>query len=182
MIKQILKLSFCSLMIFSYSLKAQSDQKKIEDISLSPVPTFQENCSRCHGDEGSAYGKGFGDLKDDSLEEVVEDMMFGPGALDPDTTEIKAMVSYNKSIKENKPFASVINSKSFLDGKDKSLKISASPNTQVKVDNSAVKVVSADGIWNLNYDPNKIKGIKIIVTRNKNSSTLKFPKELWTNY
>ena len=157
---KILKFSFVSFIIFSSSLFAQSGIEKIEDISLSPVPTFQENCSRCHGDEGSAYGKDFGNLRDDSLKQVVEDMMFGPGALNPDSTEIKAMVSYNKSIKDNKPFASIINSKSFLDGKDKSLKISASPKAEIKVNNDDIKIVSADGIWNLNYDPKKIKGIE----------------------
>jgi hypothetical protein len=181
MIKKILKLLVYSLIIFSYSSIAQTGIKKIEDISLSPVPTFQDNCSRCHGDEGSAYGKGFGNLRDDSLEQVVEDMMFGPGALDPDTTEIKAMVSYNKSIKGNKPFASVINSKSFLDGKDKSLKISVSPKAEIKLDNNKVKVVSTNGIWSLSYNPKKNKEIKITVTRNKNSSVLNFPDELWTN-
>ncbi len=128
---KILKLLIFPFLIFSYSLFAQSEIKKIENISLSPVPAFQENCSRCHGDEGSAYGKNFGNLSEDSLKMVVEDMMFGPGALNPDDAEIDAMVSYNKSLKQNKPFASVINSKSFLDGKDKSLKISASPKAEI---------------------------------------------------
>ncbi len=178
---KILKFSLVSFIIFSSSLFAQSGIEKIEDISLLPVPTFQENCSRCHGDEGSAYGKNFGNLKEDSLKLVVEDMMFGPGALNPDSEEIDAMVSYNKSIKNNKPFASIINSKSFLDGKDKSLKISASPKAEIKVNNDDVKIISVDGIWNLNYDLEKIKELKITVTRNKNSSTLNFPEELWTN-
>ena len=181
MIKKIFNLSFYLMIIYSTSLFAQSDLKRIEDISLSPVPTFQENCSRCHGDEGSAYGKGFGNLSTYSLRGVVEDMMFGPGALNPDSTEINAMVSYNKSIMENKPFASVINSKSFLDGKDKSLKISATPKAEIKVNNSDVKVIPANGIWDLNYDSNKIKEIIITITRDKNSSILKFPEMLWTN-
>ena len=181
MIKQILKFSFCLLIFLSSSLLAQSGIKKIEDISLSPIPTFQENCSRCHGDEGSAYGKGFGNLREDSLEAVVEDMMFGPGALNPVSTEIKAMVSYNKSIKENKPFASVINAKSFLDKKDKTLKISASPKAEIDVNNNDVKVVLSNGIWNLSYNPKKIIDLKITVSRNKISSTLKFPEQMWTN-
>ncbi len=180
-VKIILIISFHLVIIFSSVMLAQSGITKIENISLSPVPTFQENCSRCHGDEGSTYGKNFGNLSEDSLKMVVEDMMFGPGALNPDSTEINAMVSYNKSIMENKPFASVINSKSFLDGKDKSLKISATPKAEIKVNNSDVKVIPANGIWDLNYDSNKIKEIIITITRDKNSSILKFPEMLWTN-
>ena len=176
----VVKISLLMIIFYSFSF-AQTDINKIENITLSPVPTFKDNCSRCHGDEGSAYGKNFGNLEDDSLKLVVEDMMFGPGALNPDSTEINAMVSYNKSIKEDKPFASVINSKSFLDGKDKSLKISASPKAEIKVNNSDVKVISANGIWDLNYDSNKIKEIIITITRDKNSSILKFPEMLWTN-
>ena len=181
MILKITRLLFLSMLIFCSTLFAQTDINKIENISLSPIPTFKEYCARCHGDEGSAYGKNFANLSSDSLKLIIEDMMFGPGGLSPDEVEIAAMTSYSKSLSQNKPFASVENAKSFLDRKNKALKISSSPNAKIDVNNKDVKVVLSNGIWNLSYNPKKIKDLKIIVTRNKISSTLKFPEQMWTN-
>ncbi len=180
MILKIARLLFLSVLIFYSTLFAQTDINKIENISLSPIPTFKENCARCHGDEGSAYGKNFANLSSDSLKLIIDDMMFGPGGLSPDEVEIAAMISYNKSLSENKPFASVENSKSFLEGKDKGLKISSSPHAKISIDNHAVKVDSTKGGWRLFYDPNKIKEIKITISRNDSSAFIDFPNELWT--
>ena len=179
MIKQFSKIGFV-LFLFSSCIYSQSQIRKITDISISPVSAFKDFCSRCHGDEGSSYGKGFGDLKDDSLRTVTEDMMFGPAGLNPDSTEIEAMVSYNKSLKSNKPFAIVLNSKSFLDGRDNILKIETSPGTKLETNNNGIKVAGSNNEWTLSYDHNKISEVEIIVKRKEASSSFSFPTELWT--
>ena len=179
MIKLLLK-GGLALIIFFSNAYSQSQINKIVDISISPVSAFKEYCSRCHGEEGSSYGKGFGNLKDDSLKMVTEDMMFGPAGLNPDETEIEAMVSYNKSLKNNKPFATVLNAKSFLNGKDKCLEIETSPGAKLETNNNDIKINESRNVWKLSYDQNKISKVEIIVKRKNTSSMFTFPAELWT--
>lgn len=159
---------------------SQSGIKEISDLALSPVSTFEESCSRCHGNEGSAYGSGFGNLKYDSLRSITAEMMFGPGNLNPDSVEIEAMTSYNQSLKGKKPFASVVNAKSFLDGNEDSLKIETSPNTLLEIKNREVKINEDKGIWKLIYNYHKIAHLKITVKKKNTSTSLYFPDELWT--
>jgi hypothetical protein len=168
------------LVTFAYGVYFVSGSKKRSDISLSPVSAFRDYCTRCHGEEGGAYGKNFGNLSDDSLRMVVEDMMFGPAGLNPDKIEIEAMVAYNKSLKKDKPFAAVMNLKSFLEGKDKNLMIDASPVSDLKTDNTKVGIRKNKEIWELSFDPAKIRKVKITVTRRGSSAFLNYPDELWT--
>ncbi len=169
------------LMLCSAGLTAQSQIRKIVDLSIPPVSAFKNYCSRCHGDEGSAYGKSFADMKDDSLRSIVENMMFGPGGLNPDSTEVEAMVSYNKFLKNKTPFAVALNSKSFIDGKDKFIEFETTPGSKLEVIDKEVAVENTGNIWRLNFDPLKIKNIKISVTKNKTISLLEFPAEMWTH-
>jgi hypothetical protein len=159
-------------------LLAQENQG---DISKSPVFTFRKYCSRCHGDEGKAYGKDFANMKDNELKKLIEDMMFGPASLTPKEIEIEAMTAYHKSLKDKKPFAVALNSKSFLNGKENSLIISASPESKIKTHpENNVKIVQGEDNWKIFYDPTMIKKIEIIVTKNNVSSAFSFPDKLWT--
>jgi hypothetical protein len=166
--------------VFS-NVYSQDMLKRISDLSLPPVSTFKKFCSRCHGEEGEAYGKNFAKLREDSLRSVVKDMMFGPGGLRPDSSDITAMEEYNKSMGSKKPFAAVINSKSFMQGKDKELKIDASPDAKLEVDNDNVSVKENNGIWGLFYDPQKTGKVTITVKRNDASSSFTFPDEIMSN-
>jgi cytochrome c553 len=159
---------------------SQTQIRKIVDLSISPVSAFKKYCTRCHGDEGSAYGKGFADLKDDSLRNIVEDMMFGPGGLNPDSAEVDAMVSYNKTFKNKAPFAAALNLESFIEGKENKLKIETAPGSTLETSNSNIKTEKLNNIWQLLFDPNQIKNVKISVKRNGTVVYLNFPEEMWT--
>ena len=95
---------FLFMIVFSLNICSQSEIEKIVDFSKSPITTFKESCSRCHGSEGSSYGKNFAVMSDDSLKEVISMMMYGPGQLTPGQEDIEAMVAYNKAISNKKPF------------------------------------------------------------------------------
>jgi hypothetical protein len=149
------------------------------DITLPPVVTFKKYCARCHGYEGSAYGKNFGLLIDDSLKAVIEDMMFGPAGLNPDSLSVAAMVAYNRAISKKIPFASVLNARSYFQKRDTCLIIEASPGTFV---------ADADSVWGNNIDgylwrvppvTTKSKIIQIVVLRKGDSTCIHFPDELW---
>lgn len=158
----------------------QSKGEKLADISLPPVSTFHEYCARCHGEEGSAYGKGFGNLTDDSLRAVIEDMMFGPAGLNPTGIEIKAMTTYHKFLRDNKPFATVLNSNSFSDRKEKSLMMDVSPGADLETNDKEIKIQKKRSTWVLTFDPAKTKKVRITITRNGSSSTLDFPEMIWS--
>ena len=165
---------------FPLSIYLQSDISKIGDLSKSPIKTFKESCSRCHGSEGSAYGKNFAVMSDDSLKEIISMMMYGPGQLTPGGEDIEAMVAYNKAISSKKPFAIVMNAKSFLDDKEDNLLVDLSPKAKLSVGDKQVKIETVKNNYKLFYDSKKIKELKIIVTSNNSSSVINFPKELWS--
>lgn len=161
-------------------VNSQTQIRKIVDLSVSPVSAFKKYCARCHGNEGSAYGKGFADLKDDSLRNIVEDMMFGPGGLNPDSTEVDAMVSYNKSFKNKAPFAAALNLKSFLEGKENKLKIETAPDVVLEASDNNVKIEKLNKLWQLSFDPKQVKSVKISIKRNGAAAFLNLPDEMWT--
>ena len=174
--RSVAVLFFCATLLFS-----QTQIESISDISLAPVSTFKNFCSRCHGEEGSSYGKTFGKLKEDSLLTITEDMMFGPGGLNPSKTEVLLMADYNKSLPGRNPFGTILNLNSFLNGKDKYLKIETSPNTELKTDNEDIIIKKQKDIFELSFDSSKIKSAKISFYRNGKLSSIDFPGEVWTH-
>ena len=166
---------------FTLFIYAQSDLNKMVDLSNSPINTFKESCSRCHGTEGSAYGKGFAKMSDDSLKEIVFMMMNGPAQLTPGQTDIEVMTAYNKSLRTQKPFAIVMNSKSFLVGKNDDLLVNLSAKAKLSVDDKKVKIEITGDSCKLFYDQKKIKELKITVTKDNRSSSFVFPKQLWSD-
>jgi len=165
---------------YQLSIYSQSDLNQIVDLSRSPINTFKESCSRCHGTEGSAYGKGFAEMRDDSLKEIISMMMNGPAQLKPGQVDVDAMVAYNKSIRSKKPFAVALNSKSFFEEKTDNLLVSISAETKLSIKDKEVKVEETENGYRLFYDPKKIKNLKITLTRDNISASFNFPEKLWS--
>ena len=84
------------------------------------------------------------------------------------------MTAYNKSLLEKKPFAVVLNSKTFMEGKDNTLKIETSPGTDLKANNNEIKIDKEKNIWLLSYDRDKIKNVDLLISRNNIESRLNF--------
>lgn len=173
-------LLFILMILFPIMTYSQTGINKIADFSKSPFKIFKKSCSTCHGFEGSSYGKNFAVMSNDSLKEVISMMMYGPGQLTPSQEDIEAMVAYNKAISRKKPFAIVMNSKSFLDGKENNLKVKISSKAKLNVDNEQIRTEKSDSDYKLFYDLKKIKELKITVIRDSSSSSFIFPKQLWS--
>jgi len=164
-----------------FNLYSQTRPDQIINISNSPVSSFKQFCSRCHGYEGRAYGKDFGDMDNEELKKIIREMMVGPAQLKPEEIEIEAMYSYNKSLRDNKPFAIVMNSKSFLKGEVNNLLISVSPETKLDIkDIKQIKIEEVNDMYKLYYNPEKIKKLEITVTKKNISSSFKYPEKLWS--
>ncbi len=150
------------------------------DITLPPVATFGKYCARCHGYEGSAYGKNFGTLNYDSLKSITEDMMFGPAGLTPDSVSVEAMVAYNSALSRNVPFASVLNARSYFDKRNLFLLVETSPDAQVDHAERLTENSIDTLLWRIPQDSLKEGALRIRVTRNHVSSFIRFPEELWS--
>jgi hypothetical protein len=99
---------------------------------FGPLSYFQDNCARCHGDYGSAYGEGFGKhLADAQLEKVIDDMAFGPGNAPLQPRELAVQVAYHKAMIAGQPFATV--TKITIDGANAILEGEAPPDTAITV-------------------------------------------------
>jgi hypothetical protein len=177
--RSLFHISFAAALLLS-SIYGQTELKKISNLSLAPVSTFKNYCARCHGEEGVSYGKGFGALKPDSLKAIVKEMMFGPGGLNPDSVSIGAMISYNKLLEENRPFAAVLNSGSFLEGKEPFLRIESSPGSLLEAENGSAKREKNEDIWDIVIDTAKIGKVKIKIERNNSVSSFVFPEQIYT--
>jgi hypothetical protein len=88
-------------------------------------------------------------MEDEALRREIEVMMFYEAELNPDSIEVDAMVAYSISLKNNEPFAVVINSKSFLEGKVGNLEIETSPGTKVEVRNDNIRIIENRNILEL---------------------------------
>lgn len=90
-----------SIMTLTICNDAQYDFQPLE---LSPISTFEEKCSRCHGSQGSFYGEAFANLETEALNQTIKEMMEGPAFLQPTEREIAAMIDYHKALAAKKPF------------------------------------------------------------------------------
>ena len=79
-------------------------QYDFQTLELSPISTFEEKCSRCHGSQGSFYGEAFANLEEEKLKQTVKEMMEGPAFLQPTEMEIVAMADYHRALAKKMPF------------------------------------------------------------------------------
>jgi hypothetical protein len=107
--------------------------------SFSPISYFEQNCARCHGDFGSAYGPTFGHgLSDEQLTKVCDDMAAGPGNAPLNADELKALVDYHKAMIAKQPFVVVTRATEGDDGV--TVEGDVTPDVTVTVDDHEAKV------------------------------------------
>lgn len=96
---------------------------------------FDFNCARCHGPQGSFYGKEFGQhLSDATLTKVVRDMAEGPGNAPLNAEDLKVEVAYHRALAGAEPFVSITAVES------DTLRGEVSPGSSVTVDGKPAKV------------------------------------------
>jgi hypothetical protein len=77
-----------------------------EPPALRPIEYFNLNCARCHGEDGSAYGEGFGaGYDEEGLRQIVREMCEGPGAAPIHGEEFEAQVALHQALAQGLPFA-----------------------------------------------------------------------------
>ena len=107
--KPFIKTSLFQVLLPAVSFVLSGNTNKPNDdgtgiVKYPPVSTFESSCARCHGPQGTFYGKTFGQLPDKELEKFIREMMNGPGGLNPSQADIDAMTAYNKALAQHRPF------------------------------------------------------------------------------
>lgn len=128
--------------------------------AFAAMDYFDMNCARCHGPQGSFYGKQFGQhLTDAVLTKFVKDMAEGPGNAPLQEDDLKVEVAYHRALVAGEPFVSVTgNDNGTLSGE-------VSPGSSVTIDGKAATVEGMK--WS---GP---KGALIVAVRDQKKTTLR---------
>jgi hypothetical protein len=150
-------------------------------LRLGPVTTFERACARCHGSEGSFYGRDFARLTEADLRKYVLDMMEGPGQLDPSPAAVAAMVAYHRAIAAGEPFLCVTEYRP--GGRvTPTLAGEASPEASVQLvkgEREKRLVVSQEGRW---VEPEPPRAPFVLRAKLRHAhSALNFPEQQWTH-
>ena len=147
-----------------------------ETLDPGPVRSFEKNCARCHGPQGSFYGEAFGQREREDLRYIIEEMMFGPAFLSPSPADVHAMTAYHRALSNGEPFVCITK----IDTLNKTIKGEVIPGNQlfIKQDGDKLKKIAVDssGKWETGLP---IKGL--LIAKNDSISIKMNPeKQQWT--
>ena len=76
---------------------------------FAPLAYFNQNCARCHGENGSFYGEDFAKNKSDAdLHAIVEEMAAGPAQAPLAPAELDAVAAWHRALRDKKPFVVIV--------------------------------------------------------------------------
>lgn len=131
-------------------------------LQFPPVATFDEQCARCHGPEGSFYGEAFAHTVEHDLRDMIEQMMRGPAFLDPNETDIAAMAAYHRALAEGEPFVIVTDRERAEKTDLRQISVEASSGAQVTIERKNGTAL-------------------ITATHDGRSTTIRFPDQQWSH-
>jgi mono/diheme cytochrome c family protein len=150
------------------------------DLIEGPVTTFERACAGCHGPQGAFHDESLAKMADDKLREMVEQMMRGPGQLQPTPVQLEAMIAYQRSLRDRRPFACVTNAAAFLSGKDIALQGEVSPGASVQSDKAGARIAATVNgmVWTLAQPPRP--PFAVIASKGPLQVQIDFPAEIWS--
>jgi hypothetical protein len=118
-------------------------------VQIGPISFFQQSCARCHG----AYGMMLDNVSlhnrsDDDLARIVRDMVRGPSQTSLDGRSTAALVAYQRSLGDTRPFLAVTR----LDGG--TIEGEVTPGASVSVTMGTQRVIAevTQHIWRAHLD------------------------------
>ncbi len=150
------------------------------DLALAPISTFEAACARCHGPQGSFYGENFASsLTPEALRQTVEEMMLGPGGLQPAPAEIDAMTAYHLALRRKLPFAVVTNGGSLASGQAPTVRGEKTPEVTIEVVNAgSARPAEGDELaWEAPAPPGPFE---IRLRSGERTWSFTWPEKLWS--
>ena len=138
---------------------------------FAPLSYFDANCARCHGPNGSFYGKDFGkNLKDDAaLRQIVKEMCEGPGNAPINEKSLDILTDFHRALRDNSPFLVLVAQDA------KVLSGEASPDAKITLENGAqnVAVEQKGNAWKVAIPADfKFEGAKLVARRGEKVSEI----------
>ncbi len=76
---------------------------------FKPLDYFQNNCARCHGDYGTAYGSEFAkNITDEQLQTFVRDMAEGPAQAPLGDADLASETDFHRALRDGRPFGAAV--------------------------------------------------------------------------
>ena len=71
--------------------------------SFAPLAYFNQNCARCHGENGSFYSDDMGKDKDDeALRHIIDEMANGPGQAPLAPADLEVVTAWHRALRDKK--------------------------------------------------------------------------------
>jgi hypothetical protein len=143
---------FCCLTLaplLLVSAQAQQPEAPRTTGGFGPLGYFQDQCARCHGDYGAAYGDTFGaKLSDQQMLDVVKAMADGPAQAPLQDAQLQEETAFHLALRDKKPY---IVATTWADGK---LSGEAMPGSTVTlIQGDKTQTVELNGHqWQVNLD------------------------------
>ena len=122
--------------------ESESDGPKIT--GFAPLDYFQNQCARCHGDYGAAYGDKFAkNITYEQLQKFVRDMAEGPAQAPLNDPDLALETDFHRALRDKQPFAVAVA------WKDGVLSGEALPGSKLRLehDGKSVEVVLDGPAW-----------------------------------
>ncbi len=108
--------------------------------SFAPLAYFDQNCARCHGENGSFYGDTFAQGQSDAqLREAITEMAEGPGQAPLNAAQLDAVAAWHRALRDKKPFVVVVKSEKVEAGVQLSGEVSSGATLQINGEDVEVK-------------------------------------------
>ena len=118
---------------------APGETSELRATSFAPTAYFNQNCARCHGENGAYFSEDFAKDKDDAaLRAVINEMANGPGNAPLAPAELDAVTSWHRALRDKKPFVAIV--KAEKTGDVWHLNGEVSPGATLQINGETVKV------------------------------------------
>lgn len=142
---------------------------------FAPLAYFDAHCARCHGPNGSFYGKNFGkNLKDDAaLKQIVKEMCEGPGNAPLSEISLEILTDFHRALRDDLPFLIVVAQNA------KTLSGESSPDAKISLESGAksVAAVQKGNDWKVEIPAGfEISQAKIVARRGEKTREIVLEK------
>ena len=130
------------------------ETSELRTTSFAPTAYFNQNCARCHGENGSYYSEDFGKDKDDAaLRQIIDEMAHGPGNAPLAPADLDVLTAWHRALRDKKPFVAIV--KAEKTGDVWRLSGEISPGATLQINGETAKV---DGTtWTHDANTNALK-------------------------
>ena len=141
-------------------IEAGKKSAGIQVTAFAPSAYFNQNCARCHGENGAYYPDDMGKDKDDAaLRATIDDMANGPGNAPLAPADLNVVTAWHRALSDKKPFVALVKAEKV--GDDWQLSGEVSPGATLQINGEAAKVDGVNWTYKIGAKTAKSKTVKL---------------------